>query len=77
MFATMRRYEILTPDAGAKERLLDILRQDFLPKVEELPAFDGYFVLDTGSRGIATLSLLETEEGIEASTRLAAESAAR
>jgi len=79
MFATIRRYEILTPDAdaGAKEQLLDIIRQDFLPRVSDLAGFDGYFVLDTGSRGIATLSLFETEEGIDASTRLAADAVTR
>ncbi len=79
MFATIRRYEILSPDAdaGAKEQLMDIIRQDFLPRVSDLPGFDGYFVLDTGSRGLATVSLFETEEGIEASTRLAAEAVTR
>ncbi len=79
MFATIRRYQILTPDAdaGAKERLLDIIREDFLPRVGDLPGFDGYFVLDTGSRGLATVSLFETEEGIDASTRLAADAVTR
>lgn len=79
MFATIRRYEILTPgtDAGAKEQLLDMIRQDFLPRVSDLPGFDGYFVLDTGSRGLATVSLFETEEGIAASTRLAADAVTR
>ena len=77
MFATIRRYEILTPAADAKEQLLDIIRQDFLPRVGALPGFDGYFVLDTGSRGIATISLFETVEGIAASTRLAADAATR
>jgi hypothetical protein len=77
MFATIRRYEILSPEADAKEQLLDIIRQDFLPRVGELPGFDGYFVLDTGSRGIATVSLFETEEGIDSSTRLAAEAVTR
>ena len=79
MFATIRRYEILTPgaDPGAKEQLLDIIRQDFLPRVSELPGFDGYFVIDTGSRGLATVSMFETAEGIEASTRLAADAVRR
>ena len=79
MFATIRRYEILTPDAdrGAKEQLLDMIRQDFLPRVSDLPGFDGYFVLDTGSRGLATISLFETEEGVEASARLAADAVTR
>lgn len=79
MFATIRRYEILTADAesGAKEQLLDIIRQDFMSRVSELPGFDGYFVLDTGSRGLATVSLFETEEGIDASTRLAADAVTR
>ncbi|MGH7629246.1 MAG: hypothetical protein ACREOF_07620 [Gemmatimonadales bacterium] len=79
MYATIRRYEILTPDAdaGAKQQLLDIIREDFLPRVSDLPGFDGYFVLDTGSRGLATVSLFETEEGIAASTRLAADAVTR
>ncbi len=79
MFATIRRYEILTPDAdsGAKQQLIDIIREDFLPRVSDLPGFDGYFVLDTGSRGLATLSLFETEEGIAASTKLAADAVTR
>ncbi len=79
MFATIRRYEILTPaaDPGAKERLLDMIRQDFLPRIGELPGFDGYFVLDTGSKGLATISLFESEEGVQASTRLAADAVTR
>jgi hypothetical protein len=79
MFATIRRYEILTPgaDPGAKQRLFDVIRDDFLPRVSELPGFDGYFVLDTGSGGLATVSMFETEEGIAASTRLAADAVTR
>jgi hypothetical protein len=79
MFATIRRYEILTPgaDPGAKQQLLDNIRDDFLPRVSELPGFDAYFVLDTGPGGLATVSMFETEQGIAASTKLAAEAVTR
>ncbi|HEU5170346.1 MAG TPA: hypothetical protein VFU46_07405 [Gemmatimonadales bacterium] len=79
MYATIRRYAILNIEANptAKTQLFEMIQQDFLPRLAEVAGFDGYFVLDTGPKEIATITLFETREGIEESTRLAAEAVAR
>jgi hypothetical protein len=70
MYATIRRYEV-AEDGQVGEITRDI-RENFLPMISELPGFVSYDVLDAGGR-LATVSVFETKEGADESTRRAAE----
>jgi heme-degrading monooxygenase HmoA len=48
------------------------IRENFLPLISGLPGFISYDVLDAGER-FATVSVFETKEGAEESTRRAVE----
>jgi heme-degrading monooxygenase HmoA len=47
------------------------VEQDLLPKLRNLPGFLAYYVLDTDDRTLATISIFETREAAEQSTRAA------
>ena len=75
MFVTIRRY---SPQNGAVNKAsLELLRRqlqdEFLPIVQNIPGFRGYYVLNVGNRELITLSFCATAEGSAESTRLAAE----
>jgi hypothetical protein len=75
MFVTIRRY---SPKNGAITKAsLDLLRRqihdEFLPIVEGIPGFRGYYVLNVGNRELLTLSMYETVEGSAECTRRAAD----
>jgi hypothetical protein len=75
MFLTIRRY---SPKNGAITKAsLDLLRRqihdEFLPIVEGIPGFRGYYVLNVGNRELLTLSMYETAEGSGECTRRAAD----
>jgi heme-degrading monooxygenase HmoA len=68
MYTTIRRYHVTD-----KEELTRRTREDFLPKLKELPGFLGYYVVDGEGDTWVSLSVFETREGAEASNRLAAD----
>lgn len=75
MFVTIRRY---SPKNGAVTKAsLQLLRRqlhdEFLPLVEQIPGFVGYYVLNVGDHELITLSFCETREGSAQSNRWAAE----
>jgi hypothetical protein len=75
MFVTIRRY---SPQNGAVNKAsLELLRRqlqdEFLPIVQTIPGFRGYYVLNVGNRELITLSFCATAEGSAESTRCAAE----
>jgi len=75
MYVTIRRY---SPKNGAINRAsLDLLRRqihdDFLPIVQQVPGFRGYYVLSVNNQELMTLSFCETPEGLAECTRCAAE----
>jgi hypothetical protein len=75
MFVTIRRY---SPRNGAVNRAsLQLLRRqlhdEFLPLLQQIPGFVGYYVLNVGDRELITLSFCETKEGSAESNRCAAE----
>ena len=75
MFVTIRRY---SPKNGAINKAsLELLRRQihdqFLPVVQEIPGFHGYYVLNVDNRELMTLTLCETAEGSAESARCAAE----
>ena len=75
MFVTIRRY---SPRNGAVNKAsLQLLRRqlhdDFLPVLQQIPGFVGYYVLNVGDCELITLSFYETKEGSAESNRCAAE----
>jgi len=75
MYVTIRRY---SPKNGAINRAsLELLRRqiqaEFLPIVQQVPGFGGYYVLSVNNRELITLSFCETPESLAESTRCAAE----
>ena len=75
MFVTIRRY---SPKNGAINKAsLELLRRQihdqFLPIVQQVPGFRGYYVLNVENQELVTLSLCETAEGSAESARCAAE----
>jgi hypothetical protein len=75
MYVTIRRY---SPKNGAINKAsLELLRRqlkdEFLPVVQQIPGFRGYYVVSVDDRELMTLSLCETAEGIAESSRCAAE----
>jgi hypothetical protein len=75
MFVTIRRY---SPKNGAVNKAsLKLLRRqlhdEFLPLLQQIPGFVGYYVLNVGDRELITLSFCETKEGSAESNRCAAE----
>jgi hypothetical protein len=75
MFVTIRRY---SPKNGAITRAsLDLLRRqlhdEFLPIIQDIPGFRGYYVLNVGNRELITLSFCATAEGSAESSRCAAD----
>jgi hypothetical protein len=75
MYVTIRRY---SPKNGAINRAsLELLRRqiqdDFLPIVQQVPGFHGYYVLSVNNRELMTLSICETAEGVAEASRCAAD----
>jgi hypothetical protein len=75
MFVTIRRY---SPKNGSVNKAsLQLLRRqlhdEFLPQLQQIPGFVGYYVLNVGDGELITLSFCETKEGSTESSRCAAE----
>ncbi|HET6778358.1 MAG TPA: hypothetical protein VFH26_05680 [Gemmatimonadales bacterium] len=75
MFVTIRKY---SPKNGAINKAsLEVLRrqiqEDFIPIIQQIPGFRGYYVVNIENRELITLSLCESAEASEASTRCAAD----
>ena len=75
MFVTIRRY---SPKNGAINKAsLQLLRRqlhdEFLPLLQQIPGFAGYYVLSVADRELVTLSFCESKEGSAESSRCAAE----
>jgi heme-degrading monooxygenase HmoA len=67
MFATIRRYNL---PRGTAEEVRRLAEEKFLPKVHEIPGFIGYYFAES-DEGLTTVSIFETKEGAEESTRRA------
>jgi hypothetical protein len=75
MFVTIRRY---SPKNGAINKAsMDLLRRqihdEFLPTVQKIPGFRGYYVLNVADSELMTLSFCDTREGAAESSRCAVE----
>jgi len=70
MFATIRRYEGV--DQNRTAELTSKVNQMLVPKLRNLPGFEGYYLIEAGNGVFSSLGLFETpEQGME-STKLTA-----
>jgi hypothetical protein len=68
MFATIRRYDGV--DQNRTPELTRKVNETLVPKLNKLPGFAGFYLIDAGSGVFSTLGLFETpEQGME-STKL-------
>jgi hypothetical protein len=71
MYATHRRYEGI--DQSRIEELTRKVNQGLIPRLSELPGFQGYFLMEAGDGVIKSTTLFDTSSQAEDSTRVAAE----
>jgi hypothetical protein len=69
MFATIRRYESI--DKARADELVKKADETLLPSLSELPGFSGYYLIDTGNGVMSSVSVFDTSEQADESTRLA------
>ena len=70
MFATIRRYDGV--DQNRTVELTNKVTQTLLPKLEKLPGFAGYYLIEAGNGVFSSLTLFETPEQGTESTKLVA-----
>ncbi len=67
MYAAVRRYEGITDDAEAGR----LVRDSFLPRLDDIPGFMAYYWLDAGDGVMASLSVFEDKAGADQSVEFA------
>ena len=70
MFATIRHYDGV--DSTRTNEITDKVNETLLPKLNELPGFAGYYLLDAGNGVLSSFGLFETREQADASSKLVA-----
>jgi hypothetical protein len=68
MHATIRRYDGVDQNRSAE--LTRKVNESLVPKLEKLPGFKGYFLVDAGSGVFSSLGLFETPEQGKESTKI-------
>jgi hypothetical protein len=68
MYATIRRYE--ATDQIRHSELVDKVRDGLVPKLSELPGFNGYFLIEAGNGVMSSVSFFDTAAHAEESTQV-------
>jgi hypothetical protein len=68
MHATIRRYEGV--DATRMNEIADKVNETLVPQLRELPGFAGYFLIEADNGVQSSLSLFETREQADESTKV-------
>jgi hypothetical protein len=68
MHAIIRRYDGV--DQNRTAELTDKVNETLVPKLEELPGFAGYWLIEAGNGVFSSLGLFETPEQSEESTNV-------
>ncbi len=69
MHATIRRYE--ATDQGRTRELVKKTEETLLPRLSQLPGFNGYYLIEAGNGVMSSVGLFDTAEHAEESTRVA------
>jgi hypothetical protein len=70
MHATIRRYDGVDQNRSAE--LTSKVNESLLPKLEKLPGFKGYFLVEADNGVVSSLGLFETPEQGKESTKIVA-----
>src|SRR5579862_9402260 len=70
MHATIRRYEGVDQDRASE--LSGKVNETLVPKLNKLPGFEGYYLIEAGNGVFSSLGLFETSEQADESTNLVA-----
>jgi hypothetical protein len=70
MFATIRRYDDVDQNRSAE--LTRKVNETLVPKLNKLPGFAGYYLIEAGNGVFSSLSLFETPEQSKESTNVVA-----
>ena len=75
MFATIRRYKPKsgTFDSKAIDGLKRRVESGFVPTVQDIPGFHGYYLVSVGSKELISIGLFDDKSGAAESTKRAAE----
>ena len=68
MHATIRRYEGV--DAARTNEIVGGVNETLVPRLRELPGFSGYYLVEAGNGILSSVSLFETREQTDESTKL-------
>jgi hypothetical protein len=71
MHATLRRYEGM--DRERTEELTGKINDTLMPRLSELPGFNGYYLIESGDGVMTSINLFETSAQADESTRVAGE----
>ena len=74
MFAIIRRYDGVDQNRSAE--LTRKVNETLVPKLEKLPGFAGYYLIEAGNGVFSSLGLFETPEQGKESTKLVARGSA-
>ena len=69
MYVAIRQYGLLTNEP--LEKVLQGIREGFIPIIRNAPGFLAYYVLDSGNGTLTSISVFEHRAGAERSNRLA------
>lgn len=69
MHITIRRYQI---HPGSTQELIEAIRENFLPLIQQTPKFISYYAIDEGDGNVSAISIFEDEASALASNQLAA-----
>src|ERR1700692_2877160 len=69
MHAILRRYEGV--ESSRTVELTRKVDENLIPKLKELPGFSGYYLIEAGNGVMTSLSLFDTAEQADKSSRIA------
>ena len=67
MFATIRRFEGV--DNTRTDELVKKVDETLTPTLSQLPGFNGYYLIDTGNGVMTSISVFDTAEHADESTK--------
>jgi hypothetical protein len=69
MHAILRRYEGV--ESSRTVELTKKVDENLIPKLKELPGFSGYYLIEAGNGVMTSISLFDTSEQADKSSRIA------
>ena len=71
MHATVRRYEGV--DESRTDELVKKVDESLMPRMSQLPGFEGYYLIEAGNGVMSSIGIFETSTQADESTRVASE----